>query len=153
MSKKCNSLKRRQRKIEHHLRHYHQYKIGIKNLKLQLDSIMPNMTVSYEVREGSVGTFTIKSPTEKYAIDRIESKRALDLHEEMEKYQLIVDCIDSALEGLDEDEQKFVEFRYFNNYSAPKMTMMLGMGESTIYNKRLSVLGKLIHSLRGLPEI
>ncbi|WP_306010497.1 sigma-70 family RNA polymerase sigma factor [Bacillus sp. MMSF_3328] len=148
-----NANKRRQRKIESHLKNYHQYKIGIKNLKLQLDSIMPNITVSFDVLEGSVGTFVIKSPTEKYAIDRIESKRALDLYEQMEQYQLIVDCIDSAIEGLEEEEQKFVEYRYFSNFSARKMAMMLGYGESTIFHIRNKILDKLAHSLRAICDI
>lgn len=153
MSMVDQAYKKRQRKIEHHLKNYQQYKIGIKNLKLQLDSIMPNMTVSYEVREGSVGTFSIKSSTEKYAIDRIESKRALDLHEQMEQYQLIVDCIDSAIEGLEEEEQKFVDYRYFSNFSARKMAMMLGYGESTIFHIRNKILDKLVHSLRAIADI
>ncbi|MEH7114544.1 sigma-70 family RNA polymerase sigma factor [Neobacillus niacini] len=153
MSKENNEAKRLQRKIEKHLKNYHQYKIGIKNLRLQLDSIMPNITVAYEVRDGSVGTFIINSSTEKYAIDRIESKRALDLNEKMEQYQLIVDCIDSALLGLDEEERKFVESRYFSNFSAKKMAVMLGYGESTIFHKRLSILEKLQHSLRGIADL
>ncbi|WP_236018171.1 hypothetical protein [Alicyclobacillus suci] len=58
---------------------------------------MPSMTARYDLAEGSHGTFFISSSTEKYAIDRIESKRALDLHEQIAHYQMIVDSIDKAL--------------------------------------------------------
>lgn len=151
--KEKNILKRKQRRIEHHLKNYHQYKIGINNLRLQLDSIMPDITVSYEVREGSVGTFTINAPTEKYAIDRIESKRVLDLNEQLERYQLIVDCIDSAIDVLDRDEQQFVENRYFNNYNHAKMMATFGMSESTIFRFRTKVMNQLMISLAGIIEL
>lgn len=140
-------------KIESHLRNYHQYKIGVNNLELQLDSIMPKMTASYEVREGSNGSFTINSSTEKYAIDRIESKRALDIHEQIEMYKLIVECIDNAMKGLDKEERKFVECRYFSHYTIQKMAMTLGYGESTVFKIRNRIMGKLIHSLHGLVHI
>jgi len=148
--KEKKSERHRLKTIENHLRHYHQYKIGIRNLKLQLDNIMPRITATYEVKEGSRGTFAIKSDTETYAIDRIESKRALDLHEQMEKYRLLVDCIDAAMEGLNDEEKKFVEYRYFCNYTISKMAMTMGYGESTIFCFRNRVLDKLSHSLSGL---
>lgn len=147
------TLKQKRRKIENHLKSYQQYKIGIKNLKLQLDTIMPNITVSYEVREGSVGAFMIQSETEKYAIDRIESKRALDLHEQMKLYELLVNCIDAAIEKLDDDEKKFVECRYFSNFTMRKISIQLGYGESTLFNIRTRVLDKLTYSLGNLPDV
>lgn len=145
--------KRRIEKIESHLRNYHQYKIGINNLKLQLDSLMPKMTASYELREGSSGSFVINSETEQYAIDRIESKRALDLHEQIEQYQLIITCIDAALKGLDEEERKFVECRYINRYSVQKIVSTLGYSESTVFNMRKRIMEQLLYSLHGLIHL
>lgn len=154
MAKKADNPKAQKiRTIEKHLNHYHQYKIGIKNLQLQIDSIMPSMTVSYELREGSTGTFSIKSDVENYAIDRIEGRRALLLHEEMKQYQLYIDCIDAALEGLDEDELDFVITRYINGLSVKKTAETLGYAESSVFVKRQQVMDKLIHSLGGLAAL
>jgi RNA polymerase sigma factor (sigma-70 family) len=142
--------KRKITSIETHLKNYQQYKIGIRNLKLQIDTIMPSMTATYELREGSTGTFIIKSDTEDYAIDRIESKRAIMLYEEMKTNQLIIDCIDAAIEGLEEDEQNFVNCRYIYGMSARKTAENLGYSESSVFVMRTKVMDKLIHSLGGL---
>lgn len=147
------SNKASHKKIEQHLKNYHQYKIGIKNIQLQLDNIMPNITVNYELREGSVGTFVINSSTEKCAIDRIESKRAIDLNEQIEKYNLIINCIDAAIDSLLEDEKQFVEYKYFFNYSSGKLAMTMGYGESTIFVIRNRILEKFMHTLRFLPDL
>src|SRR5690625_1732372 len=100
--------------IEKHLRNYTTYKVGIVTLKKQLDYIMPDVTASYELSAGSTGTFNIESKTEKFAIDRIESKRALVLHEDIRIYSLLVDSIDKAIANLDEVEREFVKYRYIN---------------------------------------
>ncbi|PFP29379.1 hypothetical protein COJ96_10770 [Bacillus sp. AFS073361] len=145
--------KRRIEKIENHLRKYHHYKIGINNLKMQLDSLMPKMTASYELREGSSGSFIINSETEQFAIDRIESKRALDLHELIERYQLIINCVDAALEGLDDEELEYVECRYLSGYSVQKTALRMGYGESNVFKIRTRVMEKLQHSLHGLIHL
>src|SRR5690606_2615364 len=141
------------RQVETLLRHYKNYKTGIKNLKVQLDYIMPSLTANYEFREGSTGTFVIYSPTEKYAIDRIESKRALDLHEKIKKYELIVQCIDDSLKDLTEDERRFVEIRYFDNKSIRYAADVLGYSERSIFNLRRDVLDKLKISLSGVINL
>ncbi|MBI0580902.1 sigma-70 family RNA polymerase sigma factor [Neobacillus cucumis] len=146
-------MKRKVQKIEAHLRNYHQYKIGINNLKLQLESIMPKMTASYELCEGSSGSFIIISSTEQYAIDRIESKRALDLHEQIETNKIITTSIDNALDGLDIEERKIIECRYFYHVTIQKMAMTLGYSESTVFKIRNRIMMKLIHSLHGLTHI
>lgn len=114
---------------------------------------MPKMTASYELREGSNGSFVIHSSTEEYAIDRIESKRALDIHEQIETYKIIVSCIDNALNGLDQEEKKFVECRYFSGYTISKMAITLGYGESTVFKIRNRIMDKLVHSLNSLIYI
>src|SRR5690606_6163329 len=101
------------RVIERHLRNYKTYKVAIKNLQKRLDYIMPNITASYELREGSTGTFNIRSSTEDAALDRLESARALFLHEQIKQYRLITESIDEAIEALGEQEKNFVVLRYF----------------------------------------
>lgn len=138
------------KKIEKYLRQYTTYKIGIKTLQKQLDYIMPNITATYELVEGTSGTFKITSSTEKYAIDRIESKRALMLHEDIAKYNLIIDSIDNAVSELDEIERKFVELRYINRKTIAQTSIELGYSEKHIFNLRQQVMDKLLISLRGL---
>jgi len=139
--------------IEYHLRNYHTYKVGIKNLTNQLNYIMPNVTASYEIAEGSTGTFNIASKTEKYAIDRIESRKALDLHEDMKKYELIINAIDESLNGLDEMEKCFIEYRYFDGMTISKTAMKLGYSDKYIFNIRNQTFNKLLISLRGILQI
>lgn len=138
--------------IERHLRNYKTYEIGIKNLKKQLDYIMPNVTASYELVEGSSGTFNIASKTEGFAIDRIESRRALELYEDIKQYQMILDAIDEALSGLEEAEREFIRCRYMENMTIPKTAMQLGYSEKHIFNIRNSAFGKLLISLKGILQ-
>ena len=138
------------KKIEKHLRQYTTYKIGMMTLQKQLDYIMPNITATYELAEGSNGTFKITSSTEQYAIDRVESKRALMLHEDIARYSLIIESIDEAVADLDDIERKFVELRYINRKTIAQTSVELGYSEKHIFNLRNQVMEKLLISLRGL---
>ncbi|WP_373896366.1 sigma-70 family RNA polymerase sigma factor [Virgibacillus sp. CBA3643] len=138
--------------IEKHLRSYKTYKVGLQTLKKQLDYIMPNMTASYDLSEGSSGTFNIKSTTEDYAIDRIESKKALMIHEDISRYKMLIDSIDDALKDLDEVEREFVEYRYIKRCTIPQTSIELGFSEDVIFRTRKHVMDKLMISLRGLIQ-
>ena len=138
------------KQIEKYLRQYKTYKIGVMTLQKQLDYIMPNITATYEIADGSVGTFRLTSSTEQYAIDRIESKRALIIYEDIERYNLIINSIDRAVSELDELEKEFVELRYINRKTIAQTTIEMGYSEKHIFNIRKNVLDKLLISLRGL---
>lgn len=145
-NKKASQIK----KIEKFLRQYTTYKIGVMSLQKQLDYIMPNITATYELAEGSTGTFKITSSTEQYAIDRIESKRALMLHEDIARYNLVIESIDDAVSELDDIERRFIEVRYINRKTIAQTSMELGYSEKHIFNLRHQVMEKLLISLRGL---
>lgn len=138
--------------VEGILKHYNDYKTGIKNMKQQLNFIMPGITANYELVEGSVGTFAITSKTEKYAIDRIESKKALDLHEQIEEYEIKIRSIDNAVSGLKDLEKEFVRLRYFQGLTVEKVAQEMGYSRRSMYHVRLEVLEKLAISLRGFIE-
>lgn len=140
------------KKIEYYLRNYDFFKVGIKNMKEQLEFILPSCVTNYDV-VGSTGIFNVSSTTEKYAIDRIESKRALDLNEEIAKYQLIIRSIDNAIEQLEEIEQKFIKERYFKKKTIRETAIELGYSEKHIFNLRNRVMTKLLISLNGLLKI
>jgi Sigma-70, region 4 len=151
-TKKKTRNDRRFLEVERLLRHYRYYKSGIVNLQKQLDYIMPGCVANYE-SEGSTGTFSIYSTTEKYAIDRIESKRALDIYEKIREYELIVNCIEQALASLSEAERKFVEIRYFEGKSIKYAANVLGYSERNVFRVKNEVLQKLSISLSGVLQL
>jgi hypothetical protein len=151
-TKKKTRNDRRFLEVEKLLRHYRYYKSGIVNLKKQLDYIMPGCVANYEIMEGSTGTFSIFSTTEKYAIDRIESKRALDIYEKIKRYEIIVSSIESALDVLSEEEKQFVKLRYFDSQSIKFVAYTMNCSERSVFNIRENVLEKLCISLSGILE-
>lgn len=136
--------------LESYLLNYRTYKVGIDNLQKKLDFIMPGITATYEVREHSVGSFIFSAETEGSVMDRIESKHALDLYEEMSKIQVIVDAIDKALGGLEELERTFIKLRYFKGKSIEQISMVFGYSERSIYNIRTQAMDKLLISLSSI---
>ena len=135
--------------IEKHLRNYPTYEAGIKAMEIQLDYIMPNMSASYDVAGGG-SAFHISSSTENCAIDRIESKRALEIHETMEKYAVIINSIDEAMKELDDTERLFLRLRYFKGYKMPKTALEMNYSEKHLFNIRNQIFDKLLISLQGL---
>jgi DNA-directed RNA polymerase specialized sigma subunit len=143
----------KERTIETHLRHYHTYKVAMKNSQNQLEYIMPSMTAKYE-NDGVASTFSIANPTEKYAMDRIESKRALDLYEEIERYRIITESIENALEELQGQEKIFVRLRYFECLPIYEIKTKMGyQEEKSIFRIRRHVLDKLLISLNNLNSL
>jgi RNA polymerase sigma factor (sigma-70 family) len=145
MSKKNEQI----REIESYLRKYQIYKANIKNCKRQLNYLFPNVTASYEFEPKSGASFMISS-TEKSAIDRIESKRALDLQEQIARSQTIVESIETALEALEEKEKVFVELRYFRCLSFIEIAAEMKQSERSIFDIKNRATGKLIISLANL---
>lgn len=145
--------KRDYKAIESHLKNYRNYQAGIKNMNKQMDYIMPGITASYELREESVGAFIFSSSTEKYAIDRIESTRALQLHEDIRIYELIINSIDDAVAELEDEEKEFVEMRYFNNQSVHETAEAMGYSERQVFLIRKNVRDKLLISLKNILRL
>ncbi|GAA0360975.1 sigma-70 family RNA polymerase sigma factor [Bacillus horti] len=141
------------REIEFHLKQYRQYKVGMNNLSNQIEFIQPRTTTNYEIREGSMNYASKWSSTEECAIERLESKKALQLQREIQKYQVIVDSIDQSLEELDELEKRFVQYRYFQRWSIRKISLELGYSESSIHVLRRQLMAKLEISLKGILSI
>ena len=139
----------RERTIETHLRHYNTYRVGIENCKKQLDYILPSITANFDYISGN--SFYIANNTERVAIDRIESKRALDLYEEIERYKIICDSIERAFNELPPHEQDFVKLRYFDCLPMHEVKKEMGYSEEkSVYLIRRRVLDKLLISLNNL---
>jgi DNA-directed RNA polymerase specialized sigma subunit len=143
----------KERIIESHLRHYHTYKVGMKNCQKQLDYISPTLVTGYGT-DGMNSVFYIANNTEKVGLDRIESKRAIDLKEEIERFKLITESIDNAFEELKEQEQFFVRLRYFECLQIYEVKTKMGYAEErAIYRIRRHVLDKLLISLNNLLSL
>lgn len=146
---KRNKIKR----IESHLFHLKHYRVAIRNLERQLHYIMPNLTANYSIEGGGGGVFTVSSTTERAAIDRIESRRALNIYEEIERYTLLIDCIETSLQTLTDQERKFVELRYMQERPVIQVSQEMDYSVPHIYRLRDQVLEKLALSLLSVVDL
>jgi RNA polymerase sigma factor (sigma-70 family) len=147
MSRKAENA----RQIENFLRKYNIYKTNITNCQRQLNYLFPNITAKYD-RIGAQSSFTISS-TEQAAIDRIESKKALDLYEQIARSQTIIESIDSALEVLEDKERQFVELRYFRCLPFCEIAATMNQSERTIFDIKRRTQEKLLISLINLTSL
>lgn len=90
------------------------------------------------------------SSTERFAIDRIESKKALDLHEQIARSQTIVESIETALEVLEEKERSFVEYRYFHCLPFNEIATAMNQSERSVFDIKKRATEKLVISLANL---
>jgi DNA-directed RNA polymerase specialized sigma subunit len=140
----------KERIIENFLNKYITYQIGIKNCQNQLDYMMPSLTCRYE-SDGKSTNYFIANNTEQVALDRITSKRALDLLEEIEQFKLILESIDNATAELDEKQKKFLELRYFKGLKMYEIKPIMHVSEEkTLYRIRRQILDKFLISLNNL---
>jgi DNA-directed RNA polymerase specialized sigma subunit len=148
-----NSRNMKERTIENFLNKYGTYKIGIRNCQQQLDYMLPSLTCRYD-SDGMSSSYYIANNTERVALDRITSKKALDLFEEMEQFRLIVACIDNALAELPEKEREFVRYRYFLGLKMYEVKDKMNVAEErTLYRIRRVVLEKFMISLSALMNL
>lgn len=140
----------KERIIENYLNKYFTYKVGIKNCQNQLDYMLPSLTCRYE-SDGKSATYHISNNTEQVALDRITSKKALDLLEEIEQYKIIISSIDNALGELDEKQKTFIELRYFKGLKMYEIKPLMHVSEEkALYRIRRQVLDKFLISLNNL---
>lgn len=139
--------------IEHHLRSYKTYKIGIKNLQKSLDGILPAITTNYTLREGTNGSFDITSKVEMAVLDRLEGSKAIYLKEQIRELQTVVDSIDEALEALGEYDQKFIQLRYIDGHSPNHVAEQINTGEDNIFKIRHRIMDNLLISLRNIITV
>ena len=140
----------RERIIENYLNKYFTYQIGIKNCQNQLDYMLPSLTCRYE-SDGKSASYFIANDTEQVALDRISSKKALDLLEEIEQFKLILVSIDNAMSELDEKQKSFLEFRYFKGLKMYEIKPLMHVAEEkALYRIRRQILDKFLISLNNL---
>lgn len=126
--------------IERHLKNYNNYKIAILNLNKQLEFISTNADRKQINMEGA---------------NKEESHQHhfIKLNSELQQLQLILDSIDISLTELTELEIKFVECRYFKNWSIEKSALQIGYSDKALFVIRNQVLDKLLISLGSIVYI
>ncbi|MCP1161348.1 transcriptional regulator [Bacillus infantis] len=120
--------------IEKHLKNYNNYKVAILNLNKQLDFISLNENSEQIFARSVNGNYLQQNP-----IDKLTS--------ELQQIKLIKESIDISLGELTEIEYKFVEYRYFNNWSIEKSAMKIGYSDKALFVIRNQVMDKLLISL------
>lgn len=153
MSKESRKKKQAIRTIEFHLRNYRAYKVGVINLKIKLDMILPSITTDYEIKEGSTGVFVVKSKVEDVVICRLESLEALKAHQTIQLYEMIVNTVDRAVQQLQDEERQFVKLRYFDNLPVHEICKRLVCSERTFHRIRYHVLNHFLISLANIKDL
>lgn len=136
--------------IEAHLRRYRSYEAAIANSQTELDYLLPSGIISYDFTGG--GGFTVRSSTENSALDRLESKRAIDLHEVIQKCKLLISQMDRAIEVLNEGEKHFVHMRYFDSMSMEEIAPILKYSVRSTYYVKDTALEKLFIAMMNVGE-
>lgn len=140
------------KKIEFYLKNYKTFTVGIQNLQKQLNYIIPGFNENYQLNSNTTGMFVHTSENECYGVDRIVSRKAFILNEDMEKYKIIVNSINKALSELDEVEYEFIDSRYLKGKTIIQTSFDLGYSEKYIFTLRKKTLNKLLISLKGLIQ-
>ena len=140
-------------RIEKHLSNYYHYQTGIKNAQMALDYLLPGYTANYELMEGKSGSFNFKSSTETAAIDRIESRRARNLLDDLEIYSLLVNSIDNAMKDLDETEKMFIEYRYFKKWNFDQISYKMDYTQRNLFHIKERALNGLYVNLKSIAHI
>jgi DNA-directed RNA polymerase specialized sigma24 family protein len=139
--------------IEHHLRSYKTYEIGIKNLQKSLDDILPSITTNYTLREGTNGSFDITSKVEMAVLDRLEGSKAIYLKEQIRELQTIISSINIALEALGENDRRFVQLRFIEGYNMDKVAQDVHASVDNCFKIRNRIMDKLLISLRNIITV
>jgi len=100
------------RKTERLLYDYKTYDSAIRNLKAELESIMPNASTWLLKFGGGSTTAPFESQTEEWAIKRIESPRAQRIVKLLAEKKRLKRAVKEAREQLTDEENTLVWMRY-----------------------------------------
>ena len=158
MMRTARTRKERVKRIEFHLRNYHQYLAAIqiieRHARVLHSDILPNITASYDLREGTAGTFIVRSSTEDAALRRIErGAMPPEMAAQKAKYELIAESIEVALDRLNNQERWFIERRYFADVSIVDLADEMQASPTFVYDIRNSVFDKLLISLSAIEDL
>ncbi len=81
---------------------------------------------------------------------KIPSSR--EVEEKSEIYKMIIDIVEQTMKILNANERKFIELRYFENWSIIKIAIDMNYSEQMIFQIRKNLLEKLTVSFLPLIE-
>ncbi|MGX1266454.1 uncharacterized protein YjcR [Rossellomorea marisflavi] len=117
--------------IERHLKNYSNYKVALLNLTKQLEFISSN--------HAKKNIFSEQHRTLEDSLEKLSN--------ELKQIKIVKDSIDASMSELTELEGKFVEYRYFNNWSIEKSALEIGYSDKALFVIRQQVMDKLLISL------
>ncbi len=114
--------------IEYYLKNYTTFKVANDNLQRQLQYLTPNENQSY------------------LSINSDEKEKIMTIRKKLNETLLIENSIENAISNLDILEQRFINLRYFQNYSIEKTAQTIGYSKASLYVLRSRIMDKLLIS-------
>lgn len=156
--KTARTRKERVKRIEYHLRNYRQYLVAIENIDRQIrlytSDLLPKITANYELREGTVGAFVVRSSTEDTALRNMDRAPVPpDLAQERAQFSIITESIAAAMKTLSKTERRFIERRYFDGLDITEVADELGASTTYIFDIRNAIFDKLLISLSVIEDL
>jgi DNA-directed RNA polymerase specialized sigma subunit len=118
--------------IEYYLRHYTTFKVANDNLQRQLQYLTPDENQSH------------------LSMNSDEKEKIIIIRKKLNETLLIENSIVNAISNLDMIEQKFINLRYFRNYSIEKTAQTIGYSKASLYVLRSRIMDKLLISFGGM---
>jgi DNA-directed RNA polymerase specialized sigma subunit len=114
--------------IEYYLKHYTTFKVANDNLQRQLQYLTPDENQSH------------------LSMNSDEKEKIIIIRKKLNETLLIENSIENAISNLDMIEQKFINLRYFRNYSIEKTAQTIGYSKASLYVLRSRIMDKLLIS-------
>lgn len=134
---------------------YKSFPIRIMALMQQIEIVRqqlePSMIASYELHEGK--NYSVSSPVEKAAIDRIEGDAIQKLNLMIKNLETIKEIVEISINTmLDNEQRQLVEMIYCQNMTWQQICMQLSIDKNTFYNRKNDIVKVLAWCFGYLPD-
>lgn len=118
---------------------YKSFSIRIRSLRQQIETVRqelePSMTASYDLREGK--TYTVSSPVERAAIDRIEGDAVQKLERKIKNLVTLEEIVEQSIfTMLNSDQKQLLEMIYWRQMPWQSICMELAIEKNSYYNQK-----------------
>lgn len=134
---------------------YKSFPIRIMALMQQIEIVRqqlePSMIACYELREGK--NYSVSSPVEKAAIDRIEGDAVQKLDLKIKNLRNLKEIVEISIDTMFDDEQRqLVDMIYYQNMTWQQICMELSIDKNTFYNRKNDIVKVLAWCFGYLPD-
>lgn len=134
---------------------YRSFDIRIKSLGQQIEMIReqmePSMIGSYERHEGI--TYTVSSPVETAAINRIEGDAIQKLERKIKNLSALKEIVEVSIKTmLDQEQEQLVALIYTRGMSWQQICMKQSIDKNTFYTKKNEIVKVLAWCFGYLPD-